>query len=70
MKPMVSIDADRYDEMLDRIRMLSDIALSAVALKLNIENGFSPSLHALNRDLATFQARFGRNISPSNGDSE
>ena len=51
------------EELLERNRMLSDIALSAVALKLNIENGFPPHLHALNRDLAAFSARFGGIVS-------
>jgi len=49
-------------EILERNRMLSDIALSAACLKLNIEHGFKPSLHALNRDLAAFDRRFGGNI--------
>jgi trimethylamine:corrinoid methyltransferase-like protein len=43
----------------ERIEMLNHIALSAIALKLNIESGFPPTLHALNRDLALYQARFG-----------
>ena len=51
--------AARIEELEERNRMLSDIALSAVALKLNIEHGFKPSLHALNRDLDAFQRRFG-----------
>jgi hypothetical protein len=37
----------------EEIELLHRIALSAVALKINIEAGFiPPSLHALNRDLA------------------
>jgi hypothetical protein len=47
------------EELAERNRILSDIALSAVALKLNIEHGFPPHLHALERDLAAFSARFG-----------
>lgn len=50
---------DRIAELEERNRMLSDIALSAVALKLMIEHGFTPQLYALNRDLAAFQLRFG-----------
>jgi hypothetical protein len=46
-------------EILERNRMLSDIALSAVALKLNIEHGGKPYLHALKRDLDAFSRRFG-----------
>jgi hypothetical protein len=46
-------------ELTERNRMLSDVALSAVALKLNLEHGFPPSLHALNRDLAAHARRFG-----------
>jgi hypothetical protein len=47
-----------YDELMERNRLLSDIALSAIALKLNFENGFPPRLDALNRDLDAFDARF------------
>lgn len=39
--------------------LLTQIALSAFALKINIE-GFPPSLDALNRDLDTFARLFGR----------
>lgn len=47
------------DELVERNRLLTDIALSAVCLKLNIENGFPPHLHALNRDLGAWAQRFG-----------
>lgn len=47
------------EELLERNRLLTDIALSALALKINIEHGFPPALHALNRDLAAFERRFG-----------
>jgi hypothetical protein len=46
-------------EILERNRMLGDIALSAWCLRLNIEHGFQPNLNALNRDLAAFDRRFG-----------
>lgn len=37
----------------ERIRKLTDVALSAMALKMNIDHGFvPPPLHALNRDLS------------------
>jgi hypothetical protein len=56
----IKMEAERdFKELLERNRMLSDIALSAVCLKLNIENGFPPTLDALNRDLAAFERRFG-----------
>ncbi len=55
----MSLDPE-VEELRERNRMLTDIALSALALKLNIEHGFTPPpLHALNRDLDTFQRRFG-----------
>jgi hypothetical protein len=44
---------------MERNHLLSDIALSALAMKLNIEHGFPPTLHALNRDLDAFNRRFG-----------
>ena len=44
----------------ERNRLLSDIALSAHCLVMNIENGFTPSLHAIKRDLGAFHARFGQ----------
>jgi hypothetical protein len=46
-------------ELMDRNSLLSDIALSAIALKLNIEHGFQPNLYALKRDLLAFHRRFG-----------
>jgi hypothetical protein len=51
----------RMAELEERNEMLNHIALSAVALKLNLELGVvgNPSLHALNRDLSLFTARFG-----------
>jgi hypothetical protein len=49
----------RIAELTERNQMLTHIALSAVALKLNLEHGFTPSLHALNRDLSLFAVRFG-----------
>jgi hypothetical protein len=52
----------------ERNRMLSDIVLSAVALKLNIEHGCPPKLDALNRDLNAFQARFGSHPTPDPAD--
>ena len=55
----VVMPAADYDELLERKRMLSDIALSAIALKMNIEHGLPPLLDALNRDLDAFQRRFG-----------
>jgi len=48
-----------YEELEERIRMLNDIALSAICLKMNIEHGFPPTLDALNRDLGAYQRRFG-----------
>jgi hypothetical protein len=54
----VNIRKSTHDELLERNRMLSDIALSAICLKMNIENGFPPHLHALNRDIGAFQRRF------------
>lgn len=51
--------AEQIEDLRERNRMLNDIALSAIALKMNIENGFTPSLYALNRDLEAFQRRFG-----------
>ena len=55
----VVLSQNDYNELQERLRMLSDIALSATCLKLNLDHGFKPSMHALNRDLAAFQARFG-----------
>ena len=47
-------------DLLDRMRLLTDIALSALAMKLNVEYGFNPPpLHAIKRDLNAFQRRFG-----------
>ena len=54
----MQIDSEKYEELWQRIQMLSDIALSAIALKLNIEHGLPPNVHALDRDLAAYQARF------------
>lgn len=51
--------ADRDSELEERVQMLTDIALSALALKLTIEHGFTPSLHALDRDIDAYAARFG-----------
>jgi hypothetical protein len=48
-----------YEELAERNRMLSDIALSAIALKLNIEHGYEPTLHVLTRYLDAYTARFG-----------
>jgi hypothetical protein len=56
---MITMDAKEYGELMERNRMLTDIALSAVCLKLNIEHGFTPTLDALNRDLDAFRRRFG-----------
>lgn len=51
--------SELLEELTDRIRMLNDIALSAVALKLNLEHGITaPSLHALNRDLNAYQKKY------------
>ena len=47
------------EELVERNQLLTDIALSAICLKLNIEHGFEPHLHALNRDLDAFARRFG-----------
>lgn len=47
------------EELVERNHLLANIALSAVALKLNIDHGFNPSLHAINRDLSAFSRRFG-----------
>lgn len=55
----ITITKKEFDELLERIQMLNDIALSALCLKMNIENGFPPRLDALNRDLGMFQRRFG-----------
>jgi len=55
---MLTSDA-ASNSLSERCRMLSDIALSAICLKLNIEHGFAPNLNALNRDLAAFDRRFG-----------
>lgn len=55
----IVIGINDFDDMRERIRLLSDIALSALALKMNIEHGFLPALDALNRDLAAFERRFG-----------
>jgi len=55
----VVVSREAFKDMQDRIRLLTDIALSAVALKLNIEHGFEPHLNALNRDLAAHNKRFG-----------
>lgn len=45
----------------EQVRLLKDIALSACALKINIEHGATqPPLHALKRDLAAYAARFSR----------
>jgi hypothetical protein len=55
----VQVPRSYFDELQERIEMLNHVALSAIALKMNIENGFPPTLHALNRDLALFQVRFG-----------
>jgi hypothetical protein len=41
---------------------LKDIALSAIALKINIESGFTPHLHALDRDLQAYNA-FKKSVS-------
>lgn len=46
-------------ELLERNRLLTDIALSALALKINIEYGFTPRLYSLDRDLGAFMRRFG-----------
>jgi hypothetical protein len=50
--------SNHHEELAERNRMLSDIALSAVGLKLNLEHGLPPTLDALNRDLDAFDARF------------
>jgi hypothetical protein len=55
----VSIAKEELDNLQERVRLLSDIALSALCLKLNIEHGFTPVLHALDRDLRAFRMRFG-----------
>jgi hypothetical protein len=57
---MTDDEREEFEELRERNRMLSDIALSAVCLKLNIENGFTPTLHALTRDLDAFDRRFGK----------
>lgn len=54
-------EASSLNDLLERNRLLSSIALSAVALKMNLEHGFTPSLYALERDLAAFHRRFGEN---------
>lgn len=65
----LGITAALIEELVERNQMLSDIALSAIALKLNIEHGFPPSLHALQRDLDAFHRRFGGvGILDRNGD--
>jgi hypothetical protein len=53
-----------YEELLERIRLLNNIALSAVALRISIEAGFKPDLHALSRDLDAYQRRFGGVLEP------
>lgn len=58
------------DELIERNRLLTDIVLSAVALKLNIEHGFPPNLHALKRDLDTWSRRFGGVIHESQAAKE
>lgn len=46
-------------DLAERGMMLSQIALAALALKINIELGLPPALHALNRELEAFEKRFG-----------
>jgi hypothetical protein len=55
----VQIPRSGFEELHERIRMLNDIALSAIALKIRIEHGFPPTLDALNRDLDAYQRWFG-----------
>ena len=43
--------AHRIELLREEIRLLSHVALSAVALRIVIEYGGTPHLHALNRDL-------------------
>ena len=42
---------DAMNALKDKHKKLMDVAMSAMALKLMIEHGFPPNLHALSRDL-------------------
>jgi excisionase family DNA binding protein len=47
-------------ELHEQNRMLREIALSAIAMMVNVESGFvPPPLHAIKRDLAAYTRRFG-----------
>jgi hypothetical protein len=61
--PVAVMSIQDHEEMQERIRMLNDIALSAIGLKMQIEIGIKePSLHALNRDLDAYKRRFGGSL--------
>jgi hypothetical protein len=52
-------------ELEERIRLLNEIALCAVALVINVEAGFNPPpVDALKRDLNAYRTRFGEVVLP------